>query len=151
VRVARVFYGVSAAALSVPPHSFGCSLATRRSRRTFRTLQRAVLGVALAMLILFLTYPDALLNRLAVYSETLDPRSPASELMHRTRDYPLANFLAAFSSPNWAYGFGIGTVSLGGQYVARIFHVLPPTEGVESGYGILFSSLVLAACCCGSP
>jgi hypothetical protein len=111
------------------------------ARRIFRTLQRAVLGVALAMLILFLTYPEALLNRLAVYSETLDPRSPASELMHRTRDYPLANFLAAFSSPNWAYGFGIGTVSLGGQYVARIFHVLPPTEGVESGYGNIILEL----------
>jgi hypothetical protein len=55
--------------------------------------------------------------------------------MHRTRDYPLANFVAAFSSPRWPYGFGIGTVSLGGQYVIRIFHVLPPTDGVESGFG----------------
>lgn len=105
------------------------------ARRIFRTLQRALLGVGLAMLILFLTYPEALLDRLAVYSETLDPRSPASELMHRTRDYPLANFMAAFSSPRWPYGFGIGTVSLGGQYVVRIFHVLPPTDGVESGFG----------------
>ncbi|MGA2429224.1 MAG: hypothetical protein ABSH13_12065 [Candidatus Acidiferrum sp.] len=105
------------------------------ARRIFRTLQRAVLGVALAMLILLLTYPDALLNRLAVYSETLDPRSPASELVHRTRDYPLANLEAAFTSPRWPYGFGIGTVSLGGQYVARFFHVIPPTDGVESGFG----------------
>jgi hypothetical protein len=105
------------------------------ARRIFRTLQRAVLGIALAMLILFLTYPEALLNRLAVYSETLDPRSPASELIHRTRDYPLANFLGAFNSPRWPYGFGIGTASLGGQYVARIFHVLPSTGGVESGFG----------------
>jgi hypothetical protein len=105
------------------------------ARRIFRTLQRAVLGVALAMLILLLTYPDALLNRLAVYSETLDPRSPASELVHRTRDYPLANLEAAFTSPRWPYGFGIGTVSLGGQYVARFFHVTPPTDGVESGFG----------------
>ena len=111
------------------------------ARRIFRTLQRALLGVALAMLILFLTYPDALLNRLAVYSETLDPRSPASELMHRTRDYPLANFVAAFSSPRWPYGFGIGTVSLGGQYVARIFHVVPPTDGVESGFGNIILEL----------
>jgi hypothetical protein len=111
------------------------------ARRIFRTLQRALLGVGLAMLILFLTYPDALLNRLAVYSETLDPRSPASELMHRTRDYPLANFIAAFSSPRWPYGFGIGTVSLGGQYVARIFHVVPPTDAVESGFGNIILEL----------
>jgi hypothetical protein len=107
------------------------------ARRIFRALQRAVLGVALAMLILFFTYPDALLNRLAVYSETLDPRSPASELVHRTRDYPLANFLAVFGSDRWPYGFGIGTASLGGQYVSRIFHVVSPTLGVESGFGNL--------------
>jgi hypothetical protein len=111
------------------------------ARRIFRTLQRAVLGVALAMVILFLTYPEAFLNRLAVYSETLDPRSPASELMHRTRDYPLANFLGAFDSPRWPYGFGIGTVSLGGQYVSRIFHVIPPTGTVESGFGNIILEL----------
>jgi hypothetical protein len=111
------------------------------ARPIFRTLRRAVLGVALAMLLLFVSYPDALLNRLAVYSETLDPRSPASELVHRTRDYPLANFLAAFNSPRWPYGYGIGTVSLGGQYVARIFHVAPPTDGVESGFGAIILEL----------
>ena len=111
------------------------------ARRIFRTLQRAVLGVALAMVILFFAFPDALLNRLAVYSETLDPRSPANELMNRTRDYPLANFLGAFNSPRWAYGFGIGTVSLGGQYVSRIFHVPPPTDAVESGFGNIILEL----------
>ncbi len=111
------------------------------ARRIFRTLQRAVLGVALAMVILFFAFPDALLDRLAVYSETLDPRSPANELMHRTRDYPLANFLGAFNSPRWAYGFGIGTVSLGGQYVSRIFHVPPPTDAVESGFGNIILEL----------
>jgi hypothetical protein len=111
------------------------------ARRIFRTLQRAVLGVALAMVVLLLTYPDALLNRLAVYSETLDPRSPASELVHRTRDYPLANLEAAFNSPRWPYGFGIGTVSLGGQYVSRFFHVIQPTQGVESGFGNIILEL----------
>jgi hypothetical protein len=103
--------------------------------RVMRTLQRAALGVALGIIVLLFTFPDALLSRLAVYSETLDPRSPASELVHRTRDYPLANFLAAFDYPRWPYGYGIGTMSLGGQYVSRIFHVLPPTTGVESGFG----------------
>jgi hypothetical protein len=109
--------------------------------RIFRTLQRAVLGVSLAMLILLFTFPEALLNRLAVYSETLDPRSPANELVHRTSDYPIANLMGAFNSPRWLYGFGIGTVSLGGQYVARIFHVAPPTEGVESGFGNIIIEL----------
>jgi hypothetical protein len=104
-------------------------------RRTLRTLTRAALGVALAMVLLLVTYPEALLNRLAVYSETLDPRSPTSELVHRTRDYPLANLIGAFDSPRWPYGYGIGAVSLGGQYVTRILHVSSATGGVESGFG----------------
>lgn len=107
------------------------------ARRVLRTLQRAGLGIAFAMVVLLFTYPDALLNRLAVYSETLDPRSPSSELVHRMRDYPLQNFLAALDSPRWAYGDGIGTRSLGGQYVSRIFHVTPSAWSVESGFGSL--------------
>jgi hypothetical protein len=114
------------------------------ARRIFKTLQRAVLGIALGMALLFWIFPEAFMNRLAVYSETLDPRSPANELLHRTRDYPLANFLAAFDSPRWPYGFGIGTASLGGQYVTRIFQVSAPTETVESGFGCLVLELGVA-------
>src|SRR5258707_8533515 len=105
--------------------------------RIFRALQRATLGAALAVVLLLFTYPDALLNRLAVFSETLDPRSPASELVHRTRDYPLKNFLAAFDYPMWPYGYGIGTISLGGQYVSRFFNARPAVGAVESGFGCL--------------
>ncbi len=82
-------------------------------------------------------YPDAFLNRLAVYSETLDPRSPSSELTHRARDYPMKNFFAAFEFERWPYGYGIGTLSLGGQYVSRFFHTHPPVAGVESGFGAI--------------
>ena len=109
--------------------------------RVLRTLQRTVLGVALAIVVLLFTFPDALLNRLAVYSETLDPRSSASELTHRVRDYPLQNFLAAFSYERWPYGYGIGTISLGGQYVSRFFHVMPPVPPVESGFGSIVIEL----------
>jgi hypothetical protein len=105
------------------------------ARRVLRALARAVLGVVLAVAALLATYPKALLDRLAVYSETLDPRSPTSELVHRTRDYPMANFLGAFNYPRWPYGYGIGAVSLGGQYIVRILHVAPPTGSVESGFG----------------
>jgi hypothetical protein len=103
--------------------------------RALRTLQRASLGIALAVVVLLVAYPDAFLSRLAVYSETLDPSSPASELVHRTHDYPLRNFLAAFDYPRWPYGYGIGTISLGGQYVSRFFHARPPVGSVESGFG----------------
>jgi hypothetical protein len=104
-------------------------------RRIFRTIVRASLGVALASAALLATYPQAFRDRLAVYSETLDPRSPTNELLHRTRDYPLQNLLWAFDFPRWPYGYGIGAVSLGGQYVTRILGVPPATGGVESGFG----------------
>lgn len=107
------------------------------ARRVVRVLQRACLGVALAIAVLFFAYPEAFLGRLAVYSETLDPRSPKSELFQRAGNYPLANFLAAFDYPRWPYGYGIGTTSNGVQYVYRFFHVRPPVSSVESGFGAI--------------
>ena len=105
--------------------------------RVIRILQRVALGTALAVFILLFAFPDAFLSRIAVYSETLDPRSPASELLHRTHDYPMQNFLGAFDYDRWPYGYGIGTASLGVQYVARFFKVRPPEGGVESGFGVI--------------
>lgn len=104
-------------------------------RRVLRTLVRIVLGITLAVVLLLATYPEALMNRLAVYSETLDPRSPATELVHRMWDYPVKALLLAFTYDRWPYGYGIGSVSLGVQYVTRFFNVLPPAWGVESGFG----------------
>jgi hypothetical protein len=105
--------------------------------RVVRTFQRVALGAALAVVVLLFAFPDAFLGRIAVYSETLDPRSPTSELIYRAHDYPMRNFLAAFTFDRWPYGYGIGTASLGGQYVARFFKVKPPEGGVESGFGII--------------
>ena len=105
--------------------------------RVFRAIQRAALGIGLGIVVLFYAYPDALLTRLAIYEETLMPNSASSELMHRSWDYPVRNFLGAFDYDRWPYGYGIGTASLGGQYVARIFKVKPLGVGVESGYGTL--------------
>ena len=103
----------------------------------FRGIQRAALGIGLGIVLLSSAYPDALLSRIAIYEETLMPDSPTSELTHRTWDYPVHNFLDAFQYDRWPYGYGIGTASLGGQYVARFFKVKPPVAGVESGYGCL--------------
>lgn len=110
-------------------------------RRIIRLGQRIILGTALAIVFLMSAYPEALLGRLAVYSETLSPYSASSELSHRTIDYPMQNFGAAFTIDRWAYGYGIGTASLGAQYVARIFHQRPLGIGVESGFGSLIIEL----------
>jgi hypothetical protein len=102
-----------------------------------RTLQRSLLFGGFALLCLFLFNPDVLQSRYAFYWETLSLDSPQSELAYRARDYPLQNFFQAFSYPRWPYGYGIGTASLGVQYVTRFFHAQPPTNGTENGYGQL--------------
>jgi hypothetical protein len=105
--------------------------------RAFRAVQRAALATGLGLALLFVAFPDAILSRAAIYQETLSPDSSKSELGNRTWDYPVRNFLGAFSYERWPYGYGIGTTALGGQYVARILSVKPLNVGVESGYGTL--------------
>jgi hypothetical protein len=105
--------------------------------RAVRSIQRVGIGVALGMVLLFYAYPEALMSRLDVYKETLLPDSPTSELGDRAWDYPVRNFLGAFNYERWPYGYGIGTASLGTQYVTRIFKTRPPDVGVESGFGTL--------------
>ena len=105
--------------------------------RIVRALQRALLVGGLAFVTLLAVYPEALMSRVAFYSETLSMDSPSSELVWRTRDYPLRNFLAAFDDPRWPYGHGIGTASLGIQYITRILGVPSIGIGVENGFGTL--------------
>src|SRR5262245_36034023 len=105
--------------------------------RVFRSLQRVALLGGLMILALAVIFPEQVGSRFAVYSETLSPYSPTSELAHRTRDYPLRNFLGAFDTPRWPYGYGTGTASLGGQYISRILHIQGTGVAVENGYGQL--------------
>jgi hypothetical protein len=116
---------------------WGAPWRQREVLRVVRAIQRAALGIALGLGLLFFIFPEALLSRVAFYQETLSPSSSASELQSRTWDYPLRNFLGAFGYDRWPYGYGIGTTSLGTQYVARIFNAKPPVIGVESGFGTL--------------
>jgi hypothetical protein len=115
---------------------WGAPWRQREVIRVFRTVQRAALGISLGLGLLFFAFPEALLSRVAFYTETLSP-GEASQLQSRSWDYPLSNFLGAFGYERWPYGYGIGTLSLGTQYVSRIFHVKPPTIGVESGFGTI--------------
>jgi hypothetical protein len=121
--------------------AWGAPWRQREARRIFRNLQRTALGITVALVMVFFIFPDALLSRVAIYSETLTPGSAGSELQRRTWDYPLENFMKAFDYPRWPYGYGIGTSSLGVQYVAKFFHEPPTGVVVESGFGALVIEL----------
>jgi hypothetical protein len=121
--------------------AWGAPWRQREARRILRNLQRTALGITVALVMVFFIFPDALLSRVAIYSETLTPGSATSELQRRTWDYPLENFMKAFEYPRWPYGYGIGTSSLGVQYVAKFFHEPPTGVVVESGFGALVIEL----------
>jgi len=116
---------------------WGAPWKQREVTRVVRSIQRVILLGGLSIVILAVVFPEEVGSRMALYSETLSPYSTASELAYRTREYPLRNFLAAFDTPNWMYGYGTGTASLGIQYVARIMHAPPTGISVENGYGQL--------------
>jgi len=109
----------------------------KKANRVLRSLQQVALLAGLMILALAVIFPEQVGSRFAIYSETLSPYSPTSELAHRTRDYPLRNFLSAFDTPRWPYGYGTGTASLGGQYISRILHIQGTGVTVENGYGQL--------------
>src|SRR5229473_1310012 len=116
---------------------WGAPWRQREVMRVLKTVQRTALSIVVGIVVLLAAYPEALLSRVAFYTETLSPSSSASQLQNRTWDYPLMNFLGAFNYERWPYGYGIGTTSLGTQYVVRFFHARPPVIGVESGFGTL--------------
>ena len=130
-------WGTGSAVVIAVAFLWGAPLRQREVTRVFRSIQRGALAITLVLVALFFIFPDELLSRLTIYSETLTPGSSASELQHRTWDYPVHNFLLAFTSDRWPYGYGIGTSSNGVQYVAHIFHEKPMGIGVESGFGSL--------------
>lgn len=132
-----VLWSAGSALIGVLAFIWGAPWRQREVMRVLRTVQRTIAGVVVGIVLLFFLFPQALLSRVAFYTETLSPTSSVSELQTRTWDYPLANFLGAFGYERWAYGYGIGTTSLGTQYVAKFFHAKPPVIGVESGFGTL--------------
>jgi hypothetical protein len=106
----------------------------RRAGKAALTL--ALLGsICLAVFVWF--FPKEVQNRLDVYSETILPSSPTSELYIRAGGYPWENFMRAYNDSHWLLGYGIGTSSLGVQYLTRAFNVARTRIGVESGYGQL--------------
>ena len=112
-----------------------------RGNRIVMTIVAITLLVVGSLIVLMMYFPEALNSRLAFYNQTLSPTSSFSELGNRTWTYPETEFMKAFNFPNWFFGNGIGTASLGSQYVTRILGVPPLSIGVESGYGNLMLEL----------
>src|SRR5690349_8904113 len=115
-----VMWGAGSALVGTLAFVWGAPWRQREVMRVLRTLQRAVAAVALGVVLLLSLFPEALLSRMAFYTETLSPTGSASDLQNRTWDYPVRNFLGAFGE-RWPYGYGIGTAALGTQYVAKYF------------------------------
>ena len=114
---------------------WGAPWRQREVLRVLRAIQRAALMVGIGIILLLTIFPEQLSSRLAIYSETLRLDSPTSELVHRTQTYPLQQLAFAFDHPRWPYGYGLGTCTLGIQYVIRIMRAQPMGVGVESGMG----------------
>jgi hypothetical protein len=136
-----VLWTLGSILVCIPAFLWGCPWQKGQLVRVFRGFQRAALAGVAALLLTSLFYPDALKNRLSFYWETLDPTSANSELVHRTQTYPLQQLGYAFDYPRWPYGYGIGTASLGTQYIGRILHTPGLAIGVESGFGALVLEL----------
>lgn len=117
----------------------------RQAHRMVKAVRRSFIVGSLGLAAILLLFPDQAGSRLAFYTETLSPSSSAYEGQHRAWDYPLLNLELAFTNKNWVLGNGIGTASLGGQYVARFTGSLPLNIWVEEGYGLLIIEMGILA------
>lgn len=124
---------------------WGAPWRQRRVHRVMKAIRRSILAGGMAVALLLLLFPQEAGSRIAYYTETLLPDSPASQLENRTWDYPFQNFLASFTRPNWVLGNGIGTASLGVQYVAKFTGQQLPQLWVEEGYGVLIVEMGIVA------
>lgn len=135
-RGSLVYIGATALILS-GAFLWGAPWRWRQAHRLVRAIRRSFIVGTLALAAILLLFPKDAGSRIDFYSETLDPSSSAYEAGHRAWDYPIQNLLGAFEQPNWEIGNGIGTASLGRQYVAKLTGEQPPNIGVEEGYGNL--------------
>ena len=110
-----------------------------------KAIRRSFIGAALGLTAILLIFPAEVGSRLAFYEETLSPNSSAYEAGYRTWEYPIHNLMLAFTYPNWVMGNGIGTASLGSQYVSKLLGRPPFNLWVEEGYGQLIIEMGIVA------
>jgi hypothetical protein len=143
-RGAFVYVLLSAAALGAG-FLWGAPWRQRQAHKMIKAIRNSLIfGAAGLVLILFL-FPKEAGSRVEYYTETLLPGGSAYQVENRAWDYPIANLLEAFNQPNWILGNGIGTASLGGQYVSKVLGRPRPNLGVEEGYGNLIVEMGIIA------
>jgi len=108
-----------------------------QGHRMVKALRQAALFGGIGLILMVEIFPNVIGGDWAFFSETLSFSGPGSELVHRSWGYPMRQFEAAFESPRWPYGNGIGVASLGIQYISQFLGEPPPNVGVENGYGVL--------------
>jgi len=132
------FVWVGASALLIPVGMlWGAPPRLGEGYRLVKAIRRSFIFVALAMSLAVVIFPQVVGSRLTFYRETLALDSPDSEAARRGWSYPLTNLLMAFTDGYWPVGHGIGTASLGVQYVSRIMEKPAVSFAVENGYGDL--------------
>ena len=142
-RTAATFVTSSALALSAG-FLWGAPWRQRQGHRLVKVLRRSVIFGALGLAAVFLIFPEQAGSRLAFYSETLNPDSSAYQGTSRAWSYPMGNLQEALDNPHWAIGNGIGTASLGTQYVAKLVDERP-LYGVEEGFGTMIVEMGILA------
>jgi hypothetical protein len=116
-----------------------------QGRSLVTAIRRGFLVAAGGLLLMIQLFPASIGANWSFYFETLSPTSSASELQHRTWEYPLQNLENALQHAGWFYGYGTGTASLGLQYVARLLNQPPLVIGVENGFGVLMLEMGILA------
>jgi hypothetical protein len=109
--------------------------------KLFKAIRRSFIAVALGVFLVVVFFPEEVGARWTFYRESIALDSPNSETVNRAWDYPVGQLLLALSDRQWVIGHGIGTASLGVQYVSRIMGVYPTGLATESGYGIMILEL----------
>lgn len=143
-RGAVVYMGASALVMVVG-FLWGAPRYRSQSRLLAKAIRRSAVAAALAVAAVLLIFPEEAGTRIAFYTQTLSPESSTYEGTWRGIGYPLENLEKSFTAPNWILGNGIGTASLGRQYVAEILKQPEPQIWVEEGFGVLIVELGIIA------
>ncbi|MGD0544439.1 MAG: hypothetical protein ABSB65_08500 [Candidatus Acidiferrales bacterium] len=124
---------------------WGAPWRQRQAHRMIKMVRRSTIAGGIGLALILFLFPQEAGSRIAYYTETLLPDSSAYQMGDRTWDYPIKNLLSVFNDPNWFLGNGIGTASLGGQYVAKLIGKPPISIGVEEGFGTLIIEMGIIA------